>query len=263
MMQMLAWTKRDGLVKLWHTERSPKISFAARSKLVEPLEISGSISNFFFRDNKEARALQLDHDLRPKEIGDLSIQTYCQLIKSIADLLANVDASVTDRTLVTYMLNGLSDKYENIINVVKNRQPFPTFDKARSMLVQEEDRLNKGRKSSVVHKDTSSAAKVLVATSNTAEQRSQQHPQLGTTTIGGGADQTVAEDVATTIKDLQYNNGMHLSGPTITQCGHLRNTLSNMLLGHTLDHSSSCNLGFWDHGPQFKMQQLKDLHSSS
>lgn len=72
-----------------------------------------------FRNNKEARALQLDHDLHTTEIGDRTIHDYCEKLKSISDLLANLDAPVGDRTLVLYLLNGLNEKYDNIINVIK------------------------------------------------------------------------------------------------------------------------------------------------
>lgn len=39
-------------------------------------------------------------------------------------MLPNVDAPVTERTLVTFMLNGLTPKYDNIINVIMHRQPI-------------------------------------------------------------------------------------------------------------------------------------------
>lgn len=171
-----AWTKRDGLVKLWLygtlTKELFKISFKTGGTA---REIWIRIENFF-RNNKEARALQLDHDLRTKEIGDLSIHTYCQDLKSIADLLANVDAPVTDRTLVTYLLNGLNSKYDNIINVIKHRQPFPSFDDGRSMLLLEEDRLNRGKKTSVVS-DSSSSDKVLNVSAPPSKSNNQSNQQ--------------------------------------------------------------------------------------
>ena len=167
----VVWTKRDGLVKLWIYGTLSKNLFRTTFKTGgTSREIWTRIENFF-RNNKEARALQLDHDLRTKEIGDLTIHNYCQELKSISDLLTNVDAPVSERTLVTYMLNGLSSKYDNIINVIKHRQPFPSFDDARSMLLLEEDRLNKGNKGSLAHKDTSSSDKVLVATTAQTDQR--------------------------------------------------------------------------------------------
>lgn len=166
------WGKRDGLAKLWIYGTLSKNLFRNTFKTGgTSREIWIRIQNFF-TDNKEARAIQLDHDLRTKVIGDKTIQDYCQDVKSIADLLTNVDSTVSERTLVTYLLNGLSHKYNNIINVIIHRQPFPTFEQARSMLLLEEDRLNKGSRSTIV-KDTTSSDKVLNV-STTAQQPQQQ-----------------------------------------------------------------------------------------
>ncbi|XP_010445253.1 PREDICTED: uncharacterized protein LOC104727890 [Camelina sativa] len=84
-----------------------------------------------FCNNKKARAIPLDNDLRTLQIGDQSIQVYCQKLKSLSDLLANVDAPVSDRTLVMYILNGLNGKFDYIINVIKHKDPFPSFESAK------------------------------------------------------------------------------------------------------------------------------------
>lgn len=78
----------------------------------------------FFRNNKEARAIHLEHELRTKEMRDLSMHAYFQALKSTYNLLANVDAPVAEKILVTYLLSGLSPKFDNIINVIMHRQPF-------------------------------------------------------------------------------------------------------------------------------------------
>ncbi|XP_010446127.1 PREDICTED: probable serine/threonine-protein kinase DDB_G0282963 [Camelina sativa] len=101
-----------------------------------------SIENFF-HDNKEARAIQLDTELCSLTIGDLSVHDYCQKLKTLSDLLANVDSPVTERVVVMHMLNGLTEKYDNINNIIRHRQPFPSFATAPSMLVEEEHRLFK------------------------------------------------------------------------------------------------------------------------
>ena len=169
-----AWTKRDGLVKLWLYGTLSKELFKSTFKTGGTArEIWIRLENFF-RDNKEARAIQLDHKLRNKEIGDLTIHSYCQELKSIADLLSNVDAPVSERTLVTYLLNGLNDKYDNIINVIMHRRPFPTFEEARSMLLLEEERLGKGKKPTPSNNDSASSAKVLIATESDSDQKQQQ-----------------------------------------------------------------------------------------
>lgn len=170
------WTKRDGLVKLWLYGTLSKDLFKSTFKTGGTSREIWIRIETYFRDNKEARAIRLDHELRTKTIGDQTIHAYSQDLKSISDLLANVDAPVSERTLVTYMINGLSDKYENIINVIMHRQPFPTFEQARSMLVLEEERLNKGNKSSLV-KDSASSDKVLNVSETSQTPRLNNQPQ--------------------------------------------------------------------------------------
>lgn len=63
-----------------------------------------------------------------------------------------------------YMLNGLNDKFDYILNVVKHQKPFPSFDDAKNMLEMEESHLKKIHKVTATHKDHSSSSMVLVAT---------------------------------------------------------------------------------------------------
>lgn len=118
-----------------------------------------------FRDNKEARAIQLGNELRNLQIGDLSVHDYCQKMKTLSDLLANVNAPVNDRALVRHLLNGLSSKFDNIINVIKHRSPPCSFNDARSMLKDEEDRLKIHRRPDSSHIDHASSPQVLLAAS--------------------------------------------------------------------------------------------------
>ncbi|KAG7648706.1 GAG-pre-integrase domain [Arabidopsis thaliana x Arabidopsis arenosa] len=100
------WQKRDGIVKLWlYGTLTPKqfqgsFVFGSTSR-----EIWLRIENQF-RNNKDARALRLDNELRTKEIGDMKIADYCREMKKLPDSLSNVDAPVQDRTLMMYVLNG-------------------------------------------------------------------------------------------------------------------------------------------------------------
>lgn len=66
------------------------------------------------------------------------------------------------------MLNGLNERFENIINVIQHREPFPSFEIARSMLEREESRLKKSHqpKSSATHSDHASSSTALMATSS-------------------------------------------------------------------------------------------------
>ncbi|XP_013709326.1 uncharacterized protein LOC106413025 [Brassica napus] len=114
------WRKRDGLVKLWiYGTLAPPLFKSSFKTGGTARDVWLRIENQF-RNNKDSRAIQLDNDLRTKEIGDQTVREFSQELKSIADLLENVDAPVSDKTLVMYMLNGLNEKYDHIINVIKH-----------------------------------------------------------------------------------------------------------------------------------------------
>lgn len=155
----IAWKKH--IVKLWlYGTLSPKLfqgSFVTGSTFHD---IWLRIENQF-RNNKDARAIRLDNELRTKDIGDMKIADYCREIKKLVDSLNNIGVPVQDKTLVMYVLNDLNAKFDNIINVIKNRQPFPSFDDVVAMLQDEEDRLKKSIKQNLNHVDHSSAPTVL------------------------------------------------------------------------------------------------------
>lgn len=160
------WYKRDGLVKLWlYGTLAEKLFRSSYKTGGTARDIWLRIENQF-RNNKEARAIQLDNELRTTEIGDMTIQAYCQKLKSLSDLLTNVDAPVNDRTLVMYLLNGLNEKFDIIINVIKHREPFPTFESAQSMLEMEEKRVNKLTKPGASLSSPASSSTVLTVTDN-------------------------------------------------------------------------------------------------
>jgi len=99
------WSKRDGLVKLWLYGTLSKNLFKSTFKSGgTSREIWTRIENFL-RDNKEARAIQLENELRSLTIGDMSVHEYCQKLNTTTDLLANINSPVTDRAVVMHMLN--------------------------------------------------------------------------------------------------------------------------------------------------------------
>ena len=114
-----------------------------------------------FRDNKDARAIELDNELRSMVLGDRSISEYCQKMKLLYDLLANIDAPVPKKTLVSYLINGLSPRLDNITTVLHHRGPLPTFLQACSILLLEEQRLSRARPQQPAHSDHASSPSVL------------------------------------------------------------------------------------------------------
>lgn len=172
------WMKRDGLVKLWLYGTITQPLFRSTFKPGGTArDIWVRIENQF-RNNKEARALQLDHDLRTTEIGDRSVHDYCQTLKTTSDLLANLDAPVSDKNLVMYLLNGLNEKFDNIINVIKHKDPFPSFDNAKTMLLNEETRLKRCQKTPATTDNASAPSVLTVSTAKPQQQQQQQqYPQ--------------------------------------------------------------------------------------
>jgi len=156
-----SWKKLDSLVKLWlyGTISKPLIQMILKKGLTAH-DVWQNLENLF-RDNKDARAMQLEHDLRTITIGDLSVTDYCQKIKTISDLLANIDSAVPEKTLVSYMVNGLSDKYDQVAGIIRHKDPLPSFLQVRSMLLLEESILSRRAPVSAVHRDHSSAPTVL------------------------------------------------------------------------------------------------------
>ncbi|CAA7055117.1 unnamed protein product [Microthlaspi erraticum] len=157
------WSQTDGTIKMWiyGTISESLLKSVLKTKCTAS-ELWKSIEDLF-RDNKEARAIQLDNELRQLRIGDLPVHDYCQKLKTISDLLANVESPVTDRQLVMHLLNGLSSKFDNIINVINHRSPPCTFSIARSMLKDEEDRLSTKRQTEASHHDNASSPQILMA----------------------------------------------------------------------------------------------------
>ncbi|XP_010474174.1 PREDICTED: uncharacterized protein LOC104753651 [Camelina sativa] len=166
------WLKRDGLVKLWIYGTLAPLLFKSSFKTGGTARDNWLRIENQFRNNKDARAMKIDNELQTLEIGDQSIQAYCQSLKSLADLLSNLDAPVNDHNLVMYMLNGLNEKFDNIVNVIKHHKPFPSFDDAKSMLEDEEVRLKKAHKTVAAHSAHASSRKALVMTHNTHQSQS-------------------------------------------------------------------------------------------
>ncbi|CAA7028136.1 unnamed protein product [Microthlaspi erraticum] len=117
------WQQLDNTVKMWiYGTISESLLNSVLKAQCSARELWQTLENLF-RDNKEARAIQLENELRNLTIGDLPVHDYCQKLKKISDTLANVDSPVTERVLVIHLLNGLSSKFDNIINVIKHRTP--------------------------------------------------------------------------------------------------------------------------------------------
>lgn len=70
---------------------------------------------------------ELANEIHTNTLKDRFISEYCSKIKVLSDLLANIGSPVAEKTLVTYLLNGLSLKYDNILIMIHHKLLLPTF----------------------------------------------------------------------------------------------------------------------------------------
>lgn len=74
-----------------------------------------------------------------------------------------------------YMLNGLNDRFDNVLNVIKHRDPFPTFEAAQSMLEMEEKWILKFNKTTTTTKDNSSSSSTVLAVTEDQDKKPPTH----------------------------------------------------------------------------------------
>lgn len=108
------WDTVDNIVKQWiYGTLSQSVLQSIITSDATTTETRTTIEALF-HENKEVKAIELDDELRNIQLGDSTILEYCNHIKSIADLLSNIGAPVYEKNLVTYAINGLSEKYTHV-----------------------------------------------------------------------------------------------------------------------------------------------------
>lgn len=85
------WRKLDSIVKSWlYGTITPSLLQNIFQKNLTARQAWRNLHTLF-RVNKTAKAIQLDNELRTISLGNMSITDYCTKIKTMADLLANID----------------------------------------------------------------------------------------------------------------------------------------------------------------------------
>nr|GFD26237.1 hybrid signal transduction histidine kinase M [Tanacetum cinerariifolium] len=83
----------------------------------------------------------LQGELRMLHMGDQSADEYFLKIDSLVTLLSDLGSDVSEDEVVTYAINGLSDKYGSLAQIITHKEPFPDLATMRSMVSTEEMRL--------------------------------------------------------------------------------------------------------------------------
>ncbi|GJY30798.1 ribonuclease H-like domain-containing protein [Tanacetum coccineum] len=102
-------------------------------------------------------------------MGDQTADEYFSKIEAILTLLTDLGSDMSDDDVVTYAINGLSDKYGSLAQIIAHKDPFPDLDTVRSMVATEELRL-RSRFSVLPTGTTLSAPQVLLAEASSRNQ---------------------------------------------------------------------------------------------
>ncbi|GJY99968.1 hypothetical protein Tco_0517398 [Tanacetum coccineum] len=121
---------------------------------------------FYFIDNKDARAISLDNELRAVKIGKMSVNEYCTKIKSMANRLKNLDCEVSEKNLVIYAVNGLDSRFATLFEIIRHREPLPSFETVRNMLLLKESSFNDSNDASTMLESSSLSPTILLASSS-------------------------------------------------------------------------------------------------
>ncbi|XP_065851314.1 uncharacterized protein [Euphorbia lathyris] len=92
-----------------------------------------------FQDNKHSRAVSIEQEFSHTLMEDFSSAT----LKELSDQLRNVDSPVSNDRLVLQMVSGLTEAYNSIGTIIRQKDPLPLFNQARSMVILEEADLAK------------------------------------------------------------------------------------------------------------------------
>ncbi|XP_062100386.1 uncharacterized protein LOC133806282 [Humulus lupulus] len=97
-----------------------------------------------FQDNKHSRAVTLEQHFSTTKMENYpNVSAYCQRLKSLGDQLKNVGAPVSESRLVLQLVSGLTTPYRGVGTMIRQSDPLPPFNQARSMLTLEESGLAK------------------------------------------------------------------------------------------------------------------------
>ncbi|PWA57157.1 hypothetical protein CTI12_AA411810 [Artemisia annua] len=165
------WLKVDSILKSWIflTSSEVLVRRLAKANPKTALEAWTFLENVFL-DNKRTKTVALRGELRVLDMGNMTVDEYFAKIESIATLLTDLGSPIHDDDLVTYAINGLSDRFAHVAGIIAHRDPFPDLDMVRSMVTTEDLRL-KHKVTPSNHITTPSAPTVLLAESSNRESR--------------------------------------------------------------------------------------------
>ncbi|GJU98185.1 hybrid signal transduction histidine kinase M [Tanacetum coccineum] len=159
------WITADSIVKSWiFLTLSPTLRKRMISTNPASAKAAWDTIETIFQENKRTRTVALKGELRVIQMGDDTPDAYFSKIDSIITLLTDLGSTMDDDDIVTYAINGLSEKYESLAQIIAHKDPFPDLATVRTMVTTEEMRL-RFKQPILSTSTTSSSPQVLLATS--------------------------------------------------------------------------------------------------
>nr|GFC55278.1 hybrid signal transduction histidine kinase M [Tanacetum cinerariifolium] len=92
---------------------------------------------------------------------DLTIDAYFCKIESTVTVLTSLGSPMNSDDVVTFPLEGLPAKYENVSTIIVHREPFSDLKTVRSMLTTKEMRLKSHEQDTLIDASSSSPMVLL------------------------------------------------------------------------------------------------------
>ncbi|GJX61429.1 hypothetical protein Tco_0294329 [Tanacetum coccineum] len=145
------WITTDSIVKSWiFLTLSPTLRKRMISTNPASAKAAWGTIETIFQENKRTRNVALK-------------DAYFSKIDSIITLLTDLGSTMDDDDIVTYAINGLSEKYGSLAQIIAHKYPFPDLATVRTMVTTEEIRL-RSKQPIISTSTTSSSPQVLLAT---------------------------------------------------------------------------------------------------
>ena len=84
--------------------------------------------------------LQLQVQFCNTKKRSFSITTFCHTLKNLDEALADCESNIDEIELVMQILRQLPPSHHNIVDVITNTSPFPSFLEAKNLLLLHESR---------------------------------------------------------------------------------------------------------------------------
>nr|GEW33621.1 putative reverse transcriptase domain-containing protein [Tanacetum cinerariifolium] len=160
------WCQLDDLIKMWIL--GSLCDFLQEQVITTPGNAKALWDHlkYLFHDNKDVRAINLDNEFRSIKFGKMTVNEYCAKIKSMANRLKNLDCQVSEKNLVIYAVNGLDSRFATLVEIIRRREPHPTFETVRNMLLLKESSFNDDFGATTNFESSSSSPTILMASNS-------------------------------------------------------------------------------------------------